>query len=330
MENKKVLITGLAGFAGSHLAEACNARGWLVYGTIRHFRSDLSNLEGIQYKPVVADLMDYHALADAVSKIKPHYLFHLAAQSYVPESWTAPRQTLDVNLIGTLNVLEAVRKEYPDTVVQVCGTSEGYGMVEPDECPITEDQPLRPLSPYGVSKVAADLLASQYAASYHLRVIVTRAFNHTGARRGQVFAESDWARQIVLAETSQANRTVLHGNLESIRDYTDVRDIVEGYILAVEKGKAGEVYNLCSGQGYAMGEVLQMLCELAQVAVALVPDSNRMRPSDVPRLVGSYDKARSELGWIPKIGFDKTLLSLLDYWRTKSGTRLRQEATTPS
>jgi GDP-4-dehydro-6-deoxy-D-mannose reductase len=316
----RALITGANGFAGSHLIEYLLSLQAEVHGTVRSFRSDVKNLAHIDAKALTlhpCDVTDESATADLVATLKPTHIFHLAAQSYVPASWAAPHATMTANVLGTLNMLEAMRRHAPDARMQVAGTSEEYGHVEPSECPITEDQPLRPLSPYGVSKVAADLLAQQYAASYGLHVVVTRAHNHTGPRRGHVFAESDWARQIALIERGEQKAVISHGNLDAIRDYTDVRDIVRGYVLSLTHGKAGEVYNLCSGvtASPTMRQVLSELCALTEKTVVLRPDPSRMRPSDVQRLVGENAKARHELNWIPSIPLALTLGDLISYWR---------------
>ncbi len=315
--SKRVLITGINGFVGSHLAEACAARGWRVFGTIRSFRSSLLNLPTKHdYKLIACDLMDHTAAAAAVLEARPDYVFHLAAQSFVPASWSSPRATLDANVIGTLHVLEAVRAHAPAAAVQVCGTSEEYGRVEPSECPISEDQPLRPLSPYGVSKVAADVLARQYAASYGMRVVVTRAFNHSGPRRGAAFAESQWARAIALIELGRKTTPLQYGNLSAIRDYTDVRDTVQGYIIAVEKGEAGAVYNFGWGaeQSPTMNDVLLALTAAAKCHITTEQSPKFMRPSDVPRLICNPSRANA-LGWKPKIYLYAMLGDLLNYWR---------------
>jgi GDP-4-dehydro-6-deoxy-D-mannose reductase len=317
---KRVLITGINGFVGSHLAEACAARGWRVFGTVRSFRSSLANLpEKHDYTLLPCDLLDHSAASAAVKAANPDYVFHLAAQSFVPASWSSPRATLDANVVGTLHVLEAVRAEAPDAVVQVAGSSEEYGRVEADECPIRVTQPLRPLSPYGVSKVAADMLARQYAASYGMRVIVTRAFNHSGPRRGAAFAESQWARAIALIETGRKKTPLQHGNLDAIRDYTDARDTVVGYIQAVERGRAGAVYNLGWGaiQSPSMSNVLTKLVSFAECNIPLELSTNFMRPSDVPRLICDPSLAESEIGWAPKISLHEMLFDLLNYWRAQ-------------
>lgn len=319
---KRALITGLNGFAGSHLAEYLLALGYAVHGTVRSFRSDLTNIAHLKDSVILhpCDLTDAQSVRAVFDAVRPTHVFHLAAQSFVPASWAAPGATMDANVKGTLHVLEAARgiQSAAHPRVQVAGTSEEYGHVEPQECPIREEQPLRPLSPYGVSKVAADLLAQQYAASYRLQVVVTRAFNHSGPRRGKVFAESDWARQIALAEAEGKMCLLAHGNLDAVRDYTDVRDVVRGYVLACEGGRAGRVYNLCSGvaQSPTMMNVLLKLARAGRVQVVPSADPARLRPSDVPRLVGDATRAQKELGWAPQISLDAMLTALLDYWRS--------------
>lgn len=329
----RALVTGANGFVGSHLIENLIACGAEVHAMIRSFRSDYANLEHLdaqKFSVHTADLTDEAAVADLIKSVKPTHIFHLAAQSYVPSSWEAPHATLAANINGTLNLLEAVRRHAPTARVQIAGSSEEYGRVEAEECPITEEQPLRPLSPYGVSKVAADMLARQYAASYGLNIVVTRGFNHTGPRRGLVFAESDWARQIALIEVGELSPVIMHGNLNAVRDYTDVRDMVRGYILAIEKGKPGQVYNLCSGPSASvpMRVVLESLIALARPAarrsIELRLDPARSRPSDVLRLIGDGSRARAELGWVPTITLGETLVDLLDYWRGQVGKNLKK------
>lgn len=323
----RALITGVNGFVGSHLAEHLLEQGWRVAGTVRGFRSDVSNLAHVTKcydggtLEIVRDfdLTDERSVGRALCGFLPTHIFHLAAQSYVPASWNAPRATFESNAVGTLNLLEAVRHCAPGARVQVAGSSEEYGRVEMHETPITEDQPLRPLSPYGVSKVASDLLARQYAASYGLHVVVTRAFNHTGPRRGKVFAESDWARRIAQIELGLADEAVVeHGNLDAIRDLTHVADVVRGYVLALERGTPGRVYNLCSGRAQAptMREVLDLLLAGSTTrGIETRPMLARMRPSDVEILIGDNTRARVELGWTPERKLAEIMSDLLQYWR---------------
>ena len=238
----------------------------------------------------------------------------MAAQSFVPLSWDAPRPTLETNIVGTVNILDAVRHFSPETRVHVAGSSEEYGMVNPDECPITEQQPLRPLSPYEVSKVAADLLAQQYYRSYGTHTIITRAFNHTGPRRGEQFVTSKIARQLALISRGGAEPILTLGNLEAVRDFTDVRDMVKAYTLAVERCQPGIPYNIGTGKGYTVAEVARLLKKVSGVDVAIKQDPLLMRPSDVPRLIADSTTFKWATGWEPKIQFEQTMWDLFNYW----------------
>lgn len=317
-EKKKALVTGITGFAGSHLADLLLKEGFVVFGLAR-WRSTTENISHIKEKLnlVEADLLDLHSLERAMITIRPEFIFHLAGQSYVAASWTSPGVTLETNVVGSANLLEAVRAAKIDPIIQVAGSSEEYGLVKPNEIPIKETNPLRPQSPYAVSKMALDYLGYQYFKSYGMRIVRTRGFNHTGPRRGEVFAESTFARQIVEIEKGKKEPVILVGNLEAKRDYTDVRDMVRGYYLAALNGELGEVYNICSGRAVRIGEILKMLLGFSKVRVTIKQDSSRMRPSDVPILQGDFSKFREKTGWVPKIPLKKTLKDLLDYWRSK-------------
>jgi len=317
---RSILISGVNGFVGSHLAEECIRRGWKVSGMVRNHRSPLENIESFKDSIDLryCDITDPANVRAVISDIKPDYLFSLAAQSFVPASWESPHHTLDTNIKGTLNILEAVRKCSPHTTVQVASTSEVYGLVHPNECPINENNPLRPLSPYGVSKAACDMLARQYCRSYNMRVIVTRGFNHEGAKRGKCFAPSWWAYQCAAAEAGLQPPIIKHGNLSSVRDISHVLDIVDGYILACEKGRAGEVYCLGSGEGHSMDDVLSMICEQSTVKMQRQMDTSLMRPSDVPLLVCDSTKAQRELNWKPTRGLDIVVRDLINWWRQRT------------
>ena len=314
----KILITGVTGFAGSHLADFALARGDVeVFGTAR-WRSPNQNIEHIADKITVidADLRDASSIESLVADIKPAWIFHLAAQSYVVSSWKLPSETITTNIVGTVNIFEAVRRaKYSPRILVAC-SSEEYGYVEPDEVPITEDNPLRPLSPYGVSKVGQDLLSYQYFKSYGLEVVRTRAFNHTGPRRGRVFVCSNFAIQIVEAQKGLRPHVNV-GNLDAVRDFTDVRDTVRAYWLALEVAEAGDVYNICSGKGYSIRDVLEKLIAASGADVEVVVESDRLRPSDVPLLVGDNAKFVKQTGWHPQIPFDQTLSDVLAYWRER-------------
>ena len=313
---KRALITGITGFVGSHLAEYLLSEGLDVHGILR-WRSKDNNIRTIrqEIKLEEGDLLDAHSLYGVIEKIKPDYIFHLAAQSYVMSSWASPVNTLEVNVIGSANLFEAVRKAKLDVPIQIACSSEEYGKVHPDEVPIKETNPLRPLSPYAVSKLAMDYLGYQYFESYGLRILRTRGFNHTGPRRGDVFAESTFAKQIAEIEKGLREPVVYVGNLDAKRDYTDVRDMAKAYYLAVLKGKPGEVYNICSGKAWVIGDVLKYLLSLSKVKVEVKKDPKRMRPSDVQILLGDNSKFTKATGWKPEIPLEKTLEDLLNYWR---------------
>lgn len=314
-----VMITGVDGFIASHLVDyiVANNPEEEIYGTIRrmadrkNIRNKLSNIELVEM-----ELTDSYSVQNAVERCKPEKIFHLAGQTFVPTSWSAPDLTMSVNVNGTLNVLEAARKICPDAYIQIAGSSEEYGMVNPYECPITEDQPLRPLSPYAVSKVAADLSGYQYAKSYDMNILRTRTFNQTGARRGDTFVDSNFAKQIVEIEKGLRPPVVKHGNLDAIRDFTNVRDTVRAYWLLSEKKWKGDVVNICSGNGHSMEEVLKTLISMSDIkSIETEIDVNRMRPSDVPLLVGSNHKLKGMIDWNPSITWKESMKELLNYWR---------------
>jgi len=316
----QVLITGITGFAGSHLADYIldNHTDVQVFGLIR-WRSRMENILHIKDRIhlIEADLKDLVSLKKCFAEVKPDRIFHLAAQSFVPTSWTCPAETFAINAIGQINLFEAVLSLGLSPKIQIAGSSEEYGLVNTDEVPMKESNPLRPLSPYAVSKVAQDLLGWQYYKSYGLRVVRTRGFNHTGPRRGEVFICSNFAKQIVEIEKKKREPVIYVGNLEARRDFTDVRDTVRAYWLSLEKGIEGEVYNIGTGKTYSIHEILHMLLSLAQIDVKIEVDPTRLRPSDVPVLLSDSTKFRKLTGWEPKIPFSQSLQNLLDYWRER-------------
>jgi GDP-4-dehydro-6-deoxy-D-mannose reductase len=313
----RVLITGVTGFAGSHLADYLLTRGDCEVFGIQRWRSRTENIEHLRGRIslVECDLRDAFSTRDALGQIRPDFVFHLAAQSFVPTSWSAPTESLVTNIVGQLNLFEAVRKLGLRCRIQIACSSEEYGLVQPDELPIRETNPLRPLSPYAVSKVAQDMLAYQYWMSWRLECVRTRGFNHEGPRRGPVFVASDFAKQISDIERGLKPPLVSVGNLEATRDFTDVRDMVRAYWLALEKCEPGEVYNLCSGRGWVIREVLDMLLGMTKAKIEVRQDPARLRPSDVPILVGDPSRFRKATGWEPTIPFEQTLRDMLDYWR---------------
>ncbi len=319
----RVLITGITGFAGSHLAEYVLSRhpGTDVFGTMR-WRSRTENIRSIESKVelVECDLRDLSSVKGLIEKVRPERIFHLAAQSFVPSSWNAPAESLTTNIIGQLNIFEAVRAAAIDPWIQIACSSEEYGLVHEDETPIKETNPLRPLSPYAVSKVGQDYLGYQYFKSFGTKVVRTRGFNHDGPRRGDVFVSSNFAKQLASIEKGKKPPVIHVGNLEARRDFTDVRDIVRGYWLALDGGcEPGEAYNLCSGKDYSIQKVLDLLIEMSGLEVEVREDPARLRPSDVPVLLGDASKFHAATGWEPKIPYEKTLSDMLEYWREELG-----------
>lgn len=316
----RVLITGITGFAGSHLAEYILAEhpGVEVYGLVR-WRSRMDNIQGILDKIVLkdGDVKDAISLRTVLDQVRPDRIFHLAAQSFVPSSWKLPAETFAINALGEIHLFESVLSLKLQARIQIAGSSEEYGQVYPDEIPMKETNPLRPLSPYAVSKVAQDLLAYQYHKSYGLHTVRTRGFNHTGPRRGEVFVTSNFAKQVAEVEDGKREPVIRVGNLEAKRDFSDVRDIVGAYWLALEKGEPGDVYNIGTGRAYAMKEVLNTLLALSKVKVRIEVDPERLRPSDVPILLSDCSKFHKLTGWEPRIPFQRTMADLLDYWRAR-------------
>lgn len=315
---KKTLITGITGFAGSHLAELLLKEGYEVYGTTRprsktehidHIRDDLTLID--------ADLVDSHSLYTVLSDVKPDYIFHLAAQAFVPTSWSSPATTMEANVIGSIHLFEAVRRAKIEPIIQIACSSEEYGLVHKDETPIGENNELRPLSTYAVSKIGMDFLGYQYYKSYGMKIIRTRGFNHTGPRQGDVYVCSTFAKQVALIESGKKKPVIKVGNLESYRDFTDVRDMVRAYLLSVEKCEPGDVYNIAAEKAWKIRDVLDMLIKMSDKEISIEEDPARMRPSDVELLIGDATKFKNITGWKTEIPFEQTLRDLLDYWRAR-------------
>ena len=311
----KALITGSTGFVGSHLAEYLLSQGIEVFGTKRPRSRDEFKIDKVGY--VEADITDPTAMKMTINKTMPDVIFHLAAQSDVRFSFDNPVATFCNNAVGTLILLEAVKELKPDTIIHIAGSSEEYGRIAREDLPTTEKVALFPQSQYAVSKIACDYFGQQYFYSYGLKTVITRAFNHEGPRRGENFAPSAFAKQIAEIEAGLKEPVLVHGNLESCRDYTDVRDMVKAYWLATRHCVYGEPYNICSGKTYRIGAMLNQLLEMSTAEIELRVDKTKMRPSDVPILLGSYKRFYNATGWKPEIPFEQTLKDLLNYWREK-------------
>lgn len=319
--SKQILVTGASGFVASHL--------------FRHLRQEfpdaklLGAIRGRSHCELIKDisgieLLEMHLEDEAsidliIRSVRPSLLFHLAAQSFVPTSFRAPEQTMMVNGEGTRKLLEAIRTHAPLCRVLIAGSSEEYGFVAPEETPINEQQPLRPLSPYGVSKVIADYWGQYYARVHQMHVVITRGFNHEGPGRGEQFAPSNWARQAIRIILKKQDPVIRVGNLDAERDYTDVRDMVKGYVLALQHAKPGIPFNTCSGISHKMGSVLYLILKQAGLedTVLIEREASRMRPADVPLLIGDNRAFRDCTGWKPEILFTQTIADMLEFWEEK-------------
>jgi GDP-4-dehydro-6-deoxy-D-mannose reductase len=315
---KKGLITGINGFIGSHLADYLLKKGYKVFGTIRK-TSNIEKIEHVKDKIKLSevDFNDADSVYKVIKDVKPDEIYHLASYSNVKKSWMEPKEAIVSNTIGTVNLFEAVRKLNIRPSIQIAGSSEEYGLSLKSGLPVTETIPLKPLSPYAVSKVIQDTLSFQYSKSYGIKSIITRGFNHTGPRRDDSYVVSNFSKQIAMIEKNLQNPVISVGNLEVKRDFSDVRDVVRAYNLLLQKGTSGESYNICSGRVYSIKEVLDMLLSLSDVKIKINHDPKKLRQNDTLIMKGSYEKLHKQTGWKPEIPFEKTLKDLMNYWREK-------------
>jgi GDPmannose 4,6-dehydratase len=332
MADKKAFITGMAGMVGSHLADhLLENTDWDIYGFVR-WNENLENLEHLfdlinqkkRIELIYGDLNDTSSILYALSKTKPDYVFHLAAQSYPKTSFESPIDTLNTNILGTAKLLDSIKKLNLDPVVHVCASSEVFGKVPKEYLPIAEDTPFHPASPYAISKVGTDLIGRYYAQACGMKVITTRMFTHTGPRRGDVFAESTFAKQIAMIENqtidSLAQQPVIKvGNLNSLRTWSDVRDAVRAYHMLVTINPIpGEYYNIGGAFSCTIKEMLDYLLSRSKVKnIKVVVDKERLRPIDADLQVPDTSKFTKHTGWKPEIKFEKTMDDLLQYWRDR-------------
>lgn len=325
----RALVTGAGGFVASHMIEYLLAEtDWEVVGTLRH-HEPLDNLgsvvdhiaygtQGGRLSIAYMDLTDAHACADAMKYNKPDYIFHLAAEAYPGASFIQPTTFFNANIIGTTHLLQAVVAHCREAWVQVCSSSEVYGRTLADECPITEDAPMRPASPYSISKVGVDLLGRLWADAYGLRTVTTRMFTHTGARRGDYYAESTFAKQIAAIEAGLWSPPIMHGNLDSLRTIADVRDAVRAYHMALTVNpERGSVFNIGGDTTLTVGQILGELMDIAGVRYDTCIDQTRLRPVDADLQVPDTTKFREHTGWRPQIEARETLAWLLNWWRAE-------------
>ncbi|MFQ6059293.1 MAG: GDP-mannose 4,6-dehydratase [Anaerolineae bacterium] len=317
----RALITGIAGFAGSHLAEHLLAQtDWEVWGVVHRRDENIAHLRP-QLHLLQGDLTDGQWVREMLREVRPDLIFHLAAQSHVPLSWQDPWGTLETNIRAQVNLLQGVVQLNLEPRILIVGSNEEYGLIAPQELPVKETNPLRPDSPYGVSKVAQDLLGLQYHLSHGLQTVRVRPFNHIGPRQREHFVAPAFAKQIAEIEAGLTPPIVRVGNLSPQRDFTDVRDMVRAYHLALSLGEAGEVYNIGSGQPRSVQELLDTLLGLSQTAIRVEQDPARFRPSDVPISYCDASKFHARTGWQPQIPFEQSLRDVLDYWREKVRAR---------
>jgi GDP-mannose 4,6-dehydratase len=329
---KNVLITGITGMVGSHLADFLLANtDWKLYGFCR-WNDNLENLEHLSdrinkkdgIELIYGDLNDSFSVINAVELSKPGYVFHLAAQSYPKTSFTAPVETLQTNIIGTTNLFEAIKNsKYKNAFIHNCSSSEIFGRVSKEKLPIDEECSFHCASPYSISKAGTDLLGRYYAEAYNMNVVTTRMFTHTGPRRGDVFHESTFAKQIAMIEAGLQEPKIYVGNLQSLRTYADVRDAVRAYhMLLTINPIRGEYYNIGGEYTCTVEETLYHLVRLSSYpnTIEIISDQERFRPIDADLQLPNTTKFRKHTGWKPEISYETTMLDLLNYWRDKVGS----------
>ncbi|MET3698894.1 GDP-4-dehydro-6-deoxy-D-mannose reductase [Bacillus oleivorans] len=311
----RALITGISGFVGQYLEKRLLKESNMVFGTSRSQRKENNYL--------CLNLLCEQEIVHLLKNIRPSHIFHLAGMSNVKQSWTARKHVIEANTSATINLLEAVKKADPNIRVITIGSSEEYGYLGSNQTPISEDSMLQPINPYGVSKAAVSMLVKQYYKADHLNVIHLRPFNHIGPGQSLGFVTSDFAYQLALINSKKTeNNQMKIGNLEAIRDFTDVRDIVEAYYQIAMYGKSGEIYNVCRGIGVNIQTILDILLSFSDIQVETVTDETKMRPSEVSILIGSNQKLLNHISWQPKIPLEKSLYDIYQFWLSKINQKL--------
>lgn len=315
--NQSAFITGITGFAGSFLAEKLLENGYKVFGVARDI-SKVANISHIlpSLELFFADLLDSNSIKAVFSKVKPDVIFHLAAFAPTGESFRDPAGVIHNNVISQVNLLEAIRQNnLVKAKILLVSSAEVYGGISPDDLPINEQTKLRPVSPYSVSKIAQEFLGLQYHLTYGLNIFVARPFNHIGPRQATNFVVSSFAKQISEIEKGKKEPVLRVGNLETKRDFTDVRDMVLAYYLLIKKGKPGEIYNIGSGFSRKISEILDMLLSFSKVKIKVEADKFLFRPVDVEEVVCDNSKIVNLINWKPTVAIEKSLKDTLDYWR---------------
>ncbi|MBE6853428.1 MAG: NAD-dependent epimerase/dehydratase family protein [Ruminococcus sp.] len=308
----KSLIIGASGFVGGHLIrQLADHSGAEIHATCMAHEELCT--EDAQVHAL--DILDKNAISVLLEKTRPQHIYHLAAQSSVKLSWEKPQLTADINIKGTINLLEAVRElDYTPRILLV-GSGEEYGYLRPEEIPVKEETVLRAGNIYAATKACQGMLGEVYSRAYKMDIIMVRAFNHIGPGQSDIFVVSDFCRQVVRAELGKAEPVISVGNLAAQRDFTDVRDIVRAYDMLMNSGRPGETYNVGSSCAYSIESILGIILENTETGIEVVTDSSRMRPSDVPVIAADTTKLREHTGWSPAISLDRTINDILDYWR---------------
>lgn len=307
-----IFITGATGFVGCYLREFLKSSEHRIWGTTFPEAPQNSSDEQIFY----LDIRSEEDVSRHIRKIKPDWVFHLAAVSNVRHSWNKRRETLETNIIGTLNVFESVRQFSPEARVVFVSSSDIYGTESASGHPLGEEEDVSAMNPYAYSKWSGEVLSEFYTRVENLDIVIARPFPHTGPGQSADFVCSDWANQIARIENEQSEPEIRVGNISVERDFTDVRDVVRAYVRLVEKGRSGEVYNVCSGRSYSLEHVLKLLLSFTPKKISVQVDSQKLRKVDIPWLVGNNRKIKEEISWEPRIPLEQTLKELLEYWRS--------------
>lgn len=315
--NKKILITGISGFVGNYLARLLiGQKGVEIIGT---YLSENSKAQLVDIEPNLKlyqlDLMDYEKVVEVIKDSKPDEIYHLAALASAAQSFENPSLVITNNITSQLNLFEAVRKANLNPKIMIISSAEVYGIVDPSDIPVDEATPLKPASPYAISKIAQDYMALQYNITYNLNILRVRPFNHIGPGQSDQFATSAFAKKIAEIEKGKREPILTVGNLDAKRDFTDVKDMVRAYVMLMEKGVAGEVYNIGFGKSYKMSDVLDILLSFSDVKIKVEVDPSLLRPSDNPELLCDNTKFKNLTNWNPEISIEKTLEEILEYWR---------------
>jgi GDP-4-dehydro-6-deoxy-D-mannose reductase len=317
----KILITGIYGFAGAHLANYLSDQGNQIAGFCLETDIEAGVIPD-SARIYIGDLRQKDRVAEVIADYNPDRVVHLAAVSSVKFSFDNPAETFAINITGTQNLLEAIARQKKPAQTILVSSSEIYGQLGPNDVPVSETALLAPVNPYGVSKAAVDLMGYQYFKSYGVPVYRIRAFSHIGPRQSTQAVISDWARQTAAIELGMASPEIRVGNLDVVRDYSDVEDVIKAYELIFEKGRPGEAYNVCSGIGQKLDLLLQQIIGFSSKIIAIKTDPDRLRPVDIPILIGSPRKIKSETGWEPRIDIRDTLKKVYDYWHKRLSTNV--------